>query len=336
MKSHVTYIIIGVFLLYGCSRRDNRQTMPSTSQVNVQAKSHQPEVRNPIGETPDSLLPVHVYTFNYSDPSFPCEPEGGAMIKGFDTDGNGRLYITGGKPIRLACYNRQHKEYDIVITNSICNHAIMSLYGDSILFVEEDFRSLAILPKDGKGEVLHFDLPLKETDSIISGVFWGKDLELEVHDNSIKTHNHEEFEENTQVYMFSSLSSWRKKTCVDTASLLNPQEFLSDEAKKKLEFYSYKGLYHDMYIFYRHELFLGDIALVDKTGHIRAEASLARIPPINTCCGEDDHIGWYTSANLYRVKGYSFFLSAYDSKEETISFLEYDLKPLYNFANSNS
>ena len=84
--------------------------------------------------------------------------------------------------------------------------------------------------------------------------------------------------------------------------------------------------------FYRHELFLGDIALVDKAGHLRVQTSLAQMPPVNTCCGEDTHIGWFTSSNLYRVIGYSFFLSAYDSKKETISFLEYDLKPLYDFA----
>ena len=68
--------------------------------------------------------------------------------------------------------------------------------------------------------------------------------------------------------------------------------------------------------FYRHELFLGDIALVDKAGHLRAQTSLAQMPPVNTCCGEDTHIGWFTSSNLYRVKGYSFFLSAYDSKRK--------------------
>ena len=52
----------------------------------------------------------------------------------------------------------------------------------------------------------------------------------------------------------------------------------------------------------------------------------------STPVAERTHIGWFTSSNLYRVKGYSFFLSAYDSKKETISFLEYDLKPLYDFA----
>ncbi len=331
MKPHFAFII-GIILLYGCSRRDNGQATPSSSEANVQTKSHQPGEGNPKGENPDSLRPVHVYTFNYADPSFPCEPEGGAMIKGFDTDGKGRLYIAGGKPIRLACYNGQHKEYDIVITTSRCNNAIMTLYEDSVMFVEEESQSIAVISKDGKGDVLHYNLPLKETDSIMSGVFRGKDLELEVHDNSVEIHNHEEFKKNTHVYLLSSLNSWgEKEVSDDAASFPNSRDFLSDEAKEKLEYYSYKGLYHDMHVFYRHELFLGDIALVDKTGHIRAEASLAQVPPIHTCCGEDEHIGWYNSANLYRVKGYSFFLSAYDGDEETISFLEYDLKPLYDF-----
>ncbi len=334
MKTYIL-LVLGASLLLGCSRRDSGVAKQSSSQADIQSRGLQPERGNPDGEASDSLFPLHIYTFDYSDPSFPCEPEGGAMIKGFDTDGNGRLYIAGGKPIRLACYKEQDKEYDIVISNATCNHAIMSLYGDSILFVEEDSRSLAILPKDGKGEVLHFDLPLKETDSIMDGVFRGNELELEVHDNSSQAHSHDEFVRNTHVYTFSSQSSWKRKTGVDTASLPNPQEFLSADAKESLEYYSYKGEHHGMHLFYRHELFLGDIALVDNAGHIRAEASLALLPPVNTCCGEDEHIGWYTSANLYRVKGYSFFLSAYDSKEETISFLEYDLKPLYDIANKN-
>ena len=334
MKTYII-LILGVSLLLGCSRRGNDVAKQHSSQANIQSKSLQPERGNLEEEVLDSLFPLHIYTFDYSDPSFPCEPEGGAMIKGFDTDGNGRLYIAGGNPIRLACFKGQDKEFDIVISNSKCNHAMMSLHGDSILFVEEDLRSLAILPKDGKGEVLHFDLPLKKTDSIMGGVFRGKELELEVHDNGSQAHSHDEFVKKTHVYTFSSRSSWNRKTCIDTACLQNPQEFLSVDAKEKLEYFSYKGKYHGMHLFYRHELFLGDIALVDNAGHIRAEASLALLPPINTCCGEDDHIGWYTSANLYRVKGYSFFLSAYDSKEETISFLEYDLKPLYNFANKN-
>ena len=335
MKTYIIYII-GVLLLSGCSRRGSDVAKQDTSQEKLQSGILQPERENPGGELPDSLPAVHVYTFNYSDPSFPCEPEGGAMIKGFDTDGNGRLYIAGGSPVRIACYNGQNKEFDAVISYSACNHAIMSLQGDSILFVEESVRRIAVLPKDGTGDVRHYNLPLKETDSIMSGAFRGSDLELEVYDSSSQAHSHEEFEKNTYVCLFPAQGSWaKKKMCDGTTRLQNPREFLSGEAKEKLECYSYKGLYHGMHLFYRHELFLGDIALVDKAGHIRAEASFAQMPPINTCCGEDEHIGWYSSPNLYRVKGYSFFLSAYDSKEKTISFLEYDLKPLYDFANSS-
>lgn len=332
MKLYVACLVTGVFVLCGCSQRDNRQPTPSTTQVIDSTEKQQPKEELPREEVPDSLCPVHVYTFDYSDPSFPCEPEGGAMIKGFDTDDQGRLYIAGGKPIRLACYNGQHKEYDRVVTDAMCNDAIMSLAGDSILFVEESLRKVAVLASDGTGEVMHYDLSLEETDSIVGGVFLGKDLELWVHDNSIITHNSEEFERNTSMYLFSAQSSWADTICADTCRSTPPRESLSDETKKKLEYYSYRGMYHGMHLYYRHELFLGDIALVDKAGHLRVQTSLAQMPPVNTCCGEDTHIGWFTSSNLYRVKGYSFFLSAYDSKKETISFLEYDLKPLYDFA----
>ena len=327
MKPHILLVLASAIILCGCSQREKG----TAGQGSMQQAEHERQ----SSELSDSLLPVQVYVFNYSDPSFPCEPEGGAMIKGFDTDGNGRLYIAGGSPIRLACYNGQEKQYDVVISDAKSNDAIMSLQGDSILFVEESVRRIAVLSKDGTGDVRHYNLPLKETDSIMNGAFRGGDLELEAYDNSVVAHNHEEFTKNTHVYLFPAQGSWGKKICDDTARLQNPWEFFSDEANEKLELYSYKGLYHGMHLFYRHELYLGDIALVDKSGHIRAEASFAQMPPINTCCGEDEHIGWFSSGNLYRVKGYSFFFSAYDSKEETISFLEYDLKPLYDLADSN-
>ena len=323
MKPHILLVITGAIILCGCMKRENRTAGHNS---NMQQARHECQ----SSELPDSLSPVHVYVFNYSDPSFPCEPEGGAMIKGFDTDGNGRLYIAGGSPIRLACYNGQEKQYDVVISDAKSNNAIMSLNGDSILFVEESVRRIAVLSKDGTGDVRRYNLPLKETDSIMSGAFRGGDLELEVYDNSVVAHNHKEFTKNTHLYLFPAQGSWGKKICDDTARLQNSREFLSDEAREKLEFYDYKGLYHGMHLFYRHELYLGDIALVDKSGHIRAEASFAQMPPISTCCGEDEHIGWSSSGTLYRVKGYRFFLSAYDSKEGTISFLEYDLKPLYD------
>ena len=63
--------------------------------------------------------------------------------------------------------------------------------------------------------------------------------------------------------------------------------------------------------------------------------SVFLLPPIETCCEVDEHAGWFPSENLYRLKGHSFFFSGYDNETQTISFMEYDLKPLFDYANEN-
>lgn len=332
MKQGTIFILLLTACLIGCTQKGSNASVGSVLPENAHTEEQQPGEICKVDDLQDSLSPKHVYTFDYADSSFPCEPEGGAMIKGFDTDGNGRLYIAGGNPIRLVCYDRQHKAYDRTFTDATCNNAIMSLYGDSILFMEESLRRLTILSASSGEVIQRYNLPLAATDSIMSGVFIDGNLELEVHDNSIETDSYEAFTENTHVFSIPA-PDWDTKT--ERAGGPKPKDFLTDEAKSVLENYDYKGLHHGMHLFYRHELFLGDIALVDKSGNVRINKSLKGVPPINTCCGEDEHIGWFSSANLYRVKGYSFFLSAYDDKDKTISFLEYDLKPLYEIANNH-
>ena len=308
------------------------------------------------GELPDSLMPVHVYTFDYSDPSFPnsIESKWGAMIKGFDTDGEGRLYIAGGVPIRLVCYNEQQKEYDVVISNDTIgdgDHAIMALMGDSVLYVEEGLNRLAILSKDGTGEVRYHDLPLQETDSITDGRFFNESLVLYVHDGSEEARRREEsssdhfrFEYRKNIHSCEVFPpAWNEREAVWDARKISYWDPFHDDNYDGDRFtfdgkwYDYLGTYHGMHLYFFYDL--GDIpcfiALVDDEQNVKAKTRLAQRPFIDITCGSEEHWGSYSSINLYRLKGYSFFFGGYELDTPTISFLEYDLKPLFDKANAS-
>lgn len=367
------FLLAGVtvlLLLSGCTQKGDKAALSHAAQEDVRTKVHKdmcgqdadglslvltedtvPADRRETGELPDSLSPVHVYTFDFSDPSFPnySDPKWGVMIKGFDTDGKGRLYIAGGKPIRLVCYNELQKEYDVVISNDTCNYAIMTLLGDSVLFVEESSKRLAVLSKDGTGEVRHQDLPFEKGDSIIGGRFLGGRLVLHVHDGSDEALQREreaeigyfrdEFHRNVHACEVSA-PSWDKHTMKrdipdSTSYCFTP--FSDDNTIFCLngKYYGYFGNHYGMEVFYSHGIYACDIVLLDEEGRVRAKTALAQIPPIETCCEVDEHAGWFPSENLYRLKGHSFFFSGYDNETQTISFMEYDLKPLFDYANEN-
>lgn len=383
MRHYNLYLLAVVFLLCGCTQKGSTVTAQHAVQENVHTTGQKKKqeksadtlslaqagdtVMADVSETEgisDSLRPVHVYTFNYADPSFPHSYGRNGktlMLKGFDTDGKGRLYIAGGMPIRLACYNERQKEYDVVISNdTVCNHGIMTLLGDSILFVEEGLKRLAIFSKDGTGEVRYCDLPLKETDSIVNGRAYDGRVILHVYDGSEKALRREKFASDTLLRLVRLDEECRNNTHACEISLsaegpairwnipdghiLNP---FDDGEKCSFTIqgisYDYFGKCKGMPFFlfhcwrdiggYGHPF---RIALVDEKDEwlVRAEAVLAQTPPFTTCCVKKRYMD-YITANIYRLKGYSFFLSGYDNDTKIISFLEYDLKPLFDKANAS-
>lgn len=91
MRLHNLYLLAAVLLLSGCTQRRNKATAQRATQEDVRTRGQKKvqeksadtlslaQTENTLsasecgtGELPDSLLPVHVYTFNYADPSFPC------------------------------------------------------------------------------------------------------------------------------------------------------------------------------------------------------------------------------------------------------------------------
>ena len=93
MKLQTAYILLLTAFLIGCTQKGSNASVGSVLPKNAHTEEQQPGEICKVDDLQDSLSPKHVYTFDYADSSFPCEPKRGAMIKGFDTDGNGRLYI---------------------------------------------------------------------------------------------------------------------------------------------------------------------------------------------------------------------------------------------------
>lgn len=381
MKHYNLYLLAVVLLLSGCTQMGRKATVQSATQEEVRTKG-QKKIREKNADTlsltqvedrvsagvsetgglPDSLLPMHTYTFNSDAPSFPNsnDPKYSPKIKGFDTDGKGRLYIAGGRPIRLVCYNGQQKEYDIVISNDTTgdhDHAIMALMGDSILYVEEGLNRLTILSKDGTGEVRHHDLPLKETDSITHGQFFDESLVLYVHDSSKEALRREysghfiaEYRKNMHSCEFFP-PAWNGHGAVWDGRKIRYWDPFHDDSYDRNDIssdtgididgrkYDYLGKYHGMHLFFAFSI--GDkhpclIALLDDERTVKAKTRLVgRQSLYSLSCGSWGGEGLYSSVNLYRLKGHRFYFGGFDYDTKAISFLEYDLKPLFNHANTN-
>lgn len=288
-----------------------------TEKVNVSAES-------------DSLYPVNTYTFLYTDESFPSvRKQHLALISGFETDGHGRFYIAGGKPIRLVCYNGIEPEYDIILSNAESNRGIMKLCEDTILFVEESTMSLAKVSKDGTGAVEHYPLPIEAKDSIVDGWIGEDSLYLTLYDTKAKCESHEDHIRNT--HKCTILLSDR---CVTSNSVYEPYPYLSDTSRGILEYDRYYGINQSMHFFYRYDQELtswGRVSLVDKKGNLANMLYLAGLSPLPTCCCSHKIEGEYPTHNLYRLRDNHFFMSTYDRDKGTITIMDYDLDPLYSY-----
>lgn len=289
--------------------------------------------RDTVSMKTHRLFPVHEYVFDYTHPQFPSiRKEYVAMISGFVTDGKGHFYIAGGSPIRLVCYDGTKKEYDIELSEAISNYAIMKLYGDSIIFVEESAKSLAKVCKDGSGKVKHYQLPLETQDSIIGGRFNNDNIELTIFDTSVKCTSHEDYKRNISSCLIS-LST----LCFVTDSLDNGEQkwFLTDSARNIIGSYNYFGKYNSINIYYSYNeesLSLGSVALVDEHGNLLINSSLQNLPKTPTFCGSEEHEGEFYTENMFHLYNYHFFLSGYDSDSGTMTILDYDISPLYKIA----
>lgn len=321
-------------LLAGCGGRAEKQSSPKRVRrtVPLRYEKREPIVGNEEKEA-EYLSPINKYTFVYTDSLFPSRTRTHPLLAGFDTDGEGRLYIAGGTPVRLVCYNGEEKEYDIVISEAITNDAIMALVGDSVLLVEENLRSLAKIHKDGLGEVKHYPLPIEPKDSITYGYIDDDTIRLGLFDTSVEYHNYEERIRNEHCCCIS-ISSFEM---TPSASSLWPRPRydgrLIPTAEESLPGFCVYGAYRSLILYYRHdieEVSKASVALVDCDGNLKAVASLKDVPHSPTIASSHEIEGGFPSVNLYRLKGDHFFMSAFEFDDETISVLEYDLKPLYD------
>lgn len=116
----------------------------------------------------DSIYASKVYEFNYTDGVFPCQDD--CYIKGLDTDGNGKFYIAGGNPIRVVCYKGTKYLWSREISRDTgCCHGYFHLVGDSLYFIEETYRKVLRLHKDGAGDIETFTLSSIPANDSIEG-----------------------------------------------------------------------------------------------------------------------------------------------------------------------
>lgn len=135
----------------------------------------------------DSLRPTREWTFNYTDKNFPCDhDEYDGTIKGFDTDGNGRFYILGGEPVRLACFIGQDMEWsrDLGISMENCEDALFKIIDDYIYFIDEA-NAIFRIHKDGKGTVERFPLQCLEKGEFCCGRLRENNFIIEIRPNNV-------------------------------------------------------------------------------------------------------------------------------------------------------
>ena len=168
---HNIYLILIMYLLFcSCQKKttDNSVLTPLQDTATANAAICTEQADTNIVLKHDTVYPIRTWSFNYKDGIFPCEyRDGGVVIRGFDTDWNGRFYIAGDYPVRVVCYNGTTLEFDRVISTSKGNSATFKLIGDSIWFLEEESHSVLSMHKSGSGIINHYTLPAIQEEDII-------------------------------------------------------------------------------------------------------------------------------------------------------------------------
>lgn len=278
--------------------------------------------------SPDSLSANKIWTYHYADGAFPCDPDGGCVIKGFWADGKGRFYIVGGEPLRLACYRGNKQEYSRVISHAICNSCLLRMRGDSLWFVEDNEHSFLRIHKSGIGEIVRHPIPMAKTDSIMFGQLNEDTYVLSIKDLAGAI-NAQTYEEN---------NSWmRSSKFAYPASLLRSVNYsklfsMYDPYKEwdaPFTPYGYMGKIGKWKVYLSVREYNEAFVALQREGEDNVNIFPVKgLPPVAAIGVTDDMQGPYHNPNLDNLINGTMYLSGYDLESKRFQIHEFDIAAL--------
>lgn len=280
----------------------------------------------------DSLSANKVWIYQYTDGIFPCDSDGGCVIRGFWTDGKGRFYIVGGIPLRLACYKGNKQEYSRVISNAICNSCMLRMRGDSLWFVEDSEQTILRIHKSGRGEIVRHSIPLTKEDSIMGGSLYEDSYVLTIKDRSggeeaYKYETHDLWERTSEfAYPVTLLRT--AKTKEQRNNLYAPYNAVEWDGFPFNPYY-YMGNIDEwmVYLTYR-EYDRGYVGLRRKGENAVYIFPLQGLPPVAAIGITDDMWGWMHSDNLDQFINGTLYLSGYGPDNGLFEIHAFDIEAL--------
>ena len=337
---HNIYLILIMYLLFcSCQKKttDNSVLTPMQDTATANAAICTEQADTNIVLKHDTVYPIRTWGFNYKDGIFPCEyRDGGVVIRGFDTDWNGRFYIAGDYPVRVVCYNGTTLEFNRVISTSKGNSATFKLIGDSIWFLEEESHSVLSMHKSGSGIINHYTLPaIQEEDIIHYGEFREKNFIIYTEHPIV----HQSCNDNNANFFFHLYKYPAKdiKKISHPDSTLYYEDIINHfprEASNSFGCDFYKKINDRQIIRFTHQNRFASVMFLENDSNLIYDVILGNIPPSHTCCDYDTyslngerHFVGNACNDMYRLNDYKFIFTGYNMETKTFHIMEYDLDP---------
>ncbi|MBR4242555.1 MAG: hypothetical protein IKR98_01435 [Bacteroidaceae bacterium] len=331
-KNKFLIIIISMsFVVLGCkknaSQTKNLNGITTKSKAVLSGNTIQgPQSVDTLLGNPNSLdfklTKCKSWIFDYRDASFPCDTNGGCMIKGFTIEADSAFYILGGNPAAISLFYGSNliARTELNLNLEASHEALLHIHGDKVYLINEQNKTIYSLDKNLRFSATAFSLPLESMDSIVSG-HMEKDLIILT---TIKKDSVGRDDKNYTTWIFSYPNIIKRRFAESRDLYAHMSGYCKINQDHKSFFY--QGMIDNYRIFLTPPEYDNcSIIVANEGGDCIYTGSFDGLPPIAAASGAEEHYGWLQSENLRVIHNNNIYMTGYDENSHKFFILEYGL-----------